>query len=60
MTIEECVEYEVQTNWLVPFIWFNWGQRIMANYLVWRTKRKYKRYNWILDQRIKMKKDGNK
>lgn len=55
LTIQECIKYESFSNPLVPYISFGWGQALMARYLVWKTKRKYKRYEYIYGFANRMK-----
>lgn len=38
------IEYEGAAHWLAGWIWFDWGQELMAEYLVWKARRKWKKY----------------
>lgn len=44
ITIEQALDYELRTNWLVPWISFDWGQELMGRYLAWKATRKHKKY----------------
>ena len=47
IAIQDILDYEVRSHWLAYLIPFEWGQRLVAKYIVWKTLRKYKRYEKI-------------
>jgi hypothetical protein len=38
------LEYEVRGSWWVRFVHWEFAQRLAAQYLAWKTRRKYERY----------------
>lgn len=38
------VSYEIGSSLVVTFIFWGWGQELFARYIVWKTKRKMKRW----------------
>lgn len=39
---EDILMYELPT--IAEYIWFDWGQELMARYIAWVTNRKLERY----------------
>jgi len=64
-TIKSLVEYEIAGSWWFGFISNSWLQDRVAKYVIWKTKRKYKRYQLyklrkkILDMTSKTRKIRN-
>ena len=40
--VVEQIRYEMPT--IAEYIWFDWGQNLMAKYVAWVVNRKNKRY----------------
>ena len=49
--MKEVLNYEICSHWLAGWIWFEWGQELIANYLARKVSRKYKRYSWNMDMK---------
>lgn len=49
ITKNQALNYETRSSWISQFIWWEWLQKIVAKYYVWKTLRKYKRYQKSLD-----------
>lgn len=43
--LKDLYIYEISNHWLASWIWFDWGQDIMASLIVRRVNKKLKRYN---------------
>lgn len=44
LTMKQILEYECHSNWLVGWISFDWGQKLMGWVIARRVSRKYNRY----------------
>ena len=51
LTMEQILEYECHSNWIASWIWFEWGQEIIAWYIARKVERKYKLYLYSLKSR---------
>ena len=52
--IYEALDYEIKSHWLAAYISFSWGQEIIAWWIVNKVKRKWKRYLWAENTRMKI------
>lgn len=51
ITMIEALEYECHSHWLASWISFSWGQELIASYIAWKVRRKYRRYSFSVEQR---------
>jgi hypothetical protein len=52
--INNLIIYE--TPRISKYIWFKWGQKIMAKYIMWNINKKLKKYNEMIKIEKKFKK----
>ena len=52
--INEALDYEIKSHWLASYISFGWGQEIIAWWIANKVKRKWKRYLWAENTRMKI------
>jgi hypothetical protein len=52
--INNLIIYE--TPRISKYIWFKWGQEIMAKYIMWNINKKLKKYNEMIKIEKKFKK----
>ena len=54
ITIKEALMYEIHSHWLTGYIWFDWGQELMAKYLLRKATKKHNRYLYSIKLRNRL------
>jgi len=49
ITLHQAVHYELMTSWWAPWISHPWWQERAADYYVWKTRRKHRRYQQMVE-----------
>lgn len=51
LKMSDVLEYECHAHWFARYIFFEWGQKVMARYIAYKVRRKYGRYLYSLYER---------
>ena len=60
LTISQALAYEIHSSRWAGFMVFEWGQLIAVKYYVWKTERKFARYqnSLLLERTLRNKSDA--
>lgn len=50
---KDILEYELANSFWCQFIWFGWGQELMARYYAYRVQKKISKYRRYLELKRK-------
>ena len=55
ITIQQALDYDIRGNWLASYLSFEWAQSLMSKYMVYKVRRKYKRYEFSKNFEVVLK-----